>query len=87
MAMPEGWLCLESCHVLRSLVVKFPRGIHFCVTKPGAVWDHLDVGVESTMCKGNEMAVYSHQGVGWGVCPHSAPECFVQSHRSDLIGQ
>lgn len=56
-AVPEEWLCLGSCHVLRSLVVMFPRGIHCCVTKPGAIWDHLDVGVESTTCKGNEMAV------------------------------
>lgn len=62
MAMPEERLCLESCHILKSLVVMFPRGIHCWVTKPGAIWDCLDVGVESTMCQGSEMAVYSHLG-------------------------
>lgn len=82
--MPEELSCLESCHALQSLVITFPRGTHYCVTKLGAVWDCWSLSVELTVCQVSEMEVYSH----FFVCllvyfPLSPLECFVQSHRSE----
>lgn len=43
-AMPEEWFCLESCHILRFLVI-FLRRINCWVTKP---WTYL--GLSGCRC-------------------------------------
>lgn len=86
-AMPEERFCLESCHILRFLVI-FPRRINCWVTK---TWSYL--GLSGSRCWINHgprkwMVTYRVTCIFFrGAFLNSSPKCFVKSHRLSLISE